>query len=76
MPNTLELVADNNTRWDSFFYGPRTAVSEKSWIANLWRKSIANGTVLLLKIVALADFMMVREDLRYLTARLLVRTGK
>jgi hypothetical protein len=47
MPNPLELVADNNTRWDSFFYGPRTAVQEKVWIADLMEKehSKRNGIV-------------------------------
>jgi hypothetical protein len=38
MPYTLELVADNNTRWNSFFYEPRRAVQEKVWIANLMQK--------------------------------------
>jgi hypothetical protein len=45
-------------------------------LRTLCRKSIGNGTVSLRKIVALADFLMVRKDLRYLTVRLLVRTGR
>jgi hypothetical protein len=34
-PNTLEFIADNNTRWSSFFYMLRRATQEKDSFADL-----------------------------------------
>jgi hypothetical protein len=34
-PNTLELIADNNTRWNSFFYMLRRAIQQKDSITDL-----------------------------------------